>query len=265
MYIGDLTLEDVIYDFLESINSLKDLFILKGCYALKYHIKDLNKFRNTKDIDFHCFCKEDWLEFIEQFEKVSFLNSRLGLSYTLVKRRGFDKNPNSDRLTIEARFHEQIVETFTIDMNVGAVVDFDVLDNGLRYYSLVSILADKLHVLQSIKICRRIKDFIDIYCIATHFDFELNYLINKIKDRFMFTNREFVSMNELFFLDQENVLKMKHAYEKYSCDIKFDVSFDEAYDIVFGFAGIILSSCVEDEFNYSFRWNHKKRLWDDNN
>ena len=255
------TLEEVIYDFLDSVNNIKDLFVLKGCYALKYHIKDLNKFRNTKDIDFHCFSKNDWITFIESFETIASSNSKLGLKYVLVKRRGFDKNPNSDRLTINVEKNIEVIETFTIDMNIGGIVDFDVLDNGLRYYSLASILADKLHVLQSIKIFRRIKDFIDIYCIATSFDFNGRYLCSTIKDRFRYTGREFVPSNDLFYNNKENIAMMRHAYEKYSGDIKFRIDFNQALGVVKSFSDYLLECCREDSFYVKCDWNKSSKLW----
>ena len=125
--------------------------------------------------------------------------------------------------------------------------------------SIPVILSDKLHVLQSKKICRRIKDLIDVYLICDNFDLSYFNLCSKIEDRLSKSGRE-IDFQNLFFLDTSNLDLMYRAFMKYDQSSNLNISFEDLYSKVLSFVMPIyfyLSGSVEN----LIEWDSKEGKW----
>lgn len=260
--INSYSTQEVIEDFLKSI-SKSDLncFAVKGCMALNNHFinKRLPFARMTQDLDLHCYSRENWENFVEESSKIATLNSKIGATYKLISRRGFDKNPNGDSLKYQASFVKGGTIDFKVDMNFGSDVDIISYDDCISFYSIPVILSDKLTVLATRKICRRIKDLIDIYLICSNFDLQYLEICSKIKNRLDSTNRS-IDLNNLYFLNDGSIEEMKHAFSKYDQSVKMDVSFEELFYKVLDFVSPIYLY-LNDNIKVIDFWDSKKGEW----
>lgn len=252
-----VSVEYYIKDFIDSLSTtlLRD-FVIKGCMALKYSLDSVDtSFRLTRDLDIHCFNREDWDLFVENCCYVATNNSPNGITYTLLSRRGYEKNPNGDSLIIDADGTK-----FNIDMNIGSDVDF-YEDEGtsIRFYSIPSILADKIYVSSKITICRRIKDLIDIYFILSEFDIEYYPNCTKIADRLNLTSRD-IDFSNIFIYNESNIPSLEHAFIKYTESTSLDIDFEDMMDRIIGFTIPIYSYLNGKPFNYSY-WSKEHLKW----
>lgn len=236
-----LRIETVMLDFLEGISDkYGGEFMLKGCLCLNNYLRSGVSRRMTSDIDLTMYSKSSWERFVIDACELATTNSILGFKYTLVKRRGFSKNPLSDSLNIAVRYRDKICYTFKLDMNIKTnerllEVDAKIGSSRLRVYSVYGILSDKINVLCSIKCCRRIKDLIDVYIISKNFNIELKEIIDVLSIRFP----EIENIDEYYVCNENNINNIEHAFNKYKNNgIKF--SFSEVYSGVLKFISMIL-------------------------
>lgn len=259
--VNSFTIQDVIEDFLESI-SKSDLncFVVKGCMALNNHFLN-NKLpyaRMTQDLDLHYYSRDDWERFVEESSLIATKNSLLGLSYRLISRRGFAKNANGDSLKFEASDGNTNF-IFKVDMNFGGNIDFVNYNNSISFYSIPVILSDKLWVLSSQKICRRVKDLIDIYLISSNFNLNYVELCCKISNRLNESGR-IINFSNLYILTESSIGDMKHAFDRYDQSVNIGLSFEELYNHVLNFVIPIyfyLNGNVKD----FTKWDCSKKEW----
>ncbi|WP_304427942.1 nucleotidyl transferase AbiEii/AbiGii toxin family protein [uncultured Clostridium sp.] len=182
-----LNIKDILKDFLNAIGEdYYNEFVVKGCMALNNHFNynNLGDARQTRYIDLHYYNREDWENFVKHSSMTSTMNSKLRITYELIWRRGFIKNPNGDSLKFKAVTLSGDIFEFSVDMNFGNVVDLVKLEESkLSFYSIPVILSDKLTVLSTRIVCRRIKDLLDIYLISSNFDLSYIDLCVSIKKR----------------------------------------------------------------------------------
>ena len=258
MVRGSESLEIVMEDFLQGIDELvKEKFILKGCMALKRHLPINNlsmNMRQTADIDFSAVDKESWEDLVNNCAEIATLNSTLGCHYQLLSRRGFDKNPNSDSLKIKYD-NGQSSGIFKIDMNVkpgDSAFYVNMGTTSMKVYSISGILSDKLSVLLSPKLCRRIKDLIDVYYLSNSTIYLLDDLVEGLKD----------FESEGFILSPGNHDIIRHAYDKYKMDNVDKPRFEEVYIRVLSFIiPIYLKKFKNQNLLNVERWDFESGKW----
>lgn len=125
--------------------------------------------------------------------------------------------------------------------------------------SIPVILSDKLHVLQSKKICRRIKDLIDVYLICDNFDLNYFNLCSKIEDRLSKYGRV-INFENLFFLDNSNLDLMCNAFMKYDQSSNLNISFEDLFKVVLDFSVPIYFCLNRNPINV-YNWDCSKKEW----
>lgn len=194
-----------------SCSSYRDKFVIKGGIALISRLLESNYpdlFRATRDIDIHCSSKEVWDRFCTDIEAV-LNNNNLGYNYKLVKRRSDLKpTPNSDSLGLVLKTLDGLEFTFSIDMNVKpdsvVVLEFSPILQ-MNTYSSMTMLSDKIVVVSSEKIYRRIKDLYDIAVLSSL----SNYSLVSLKHILSIRND---NLNLVNMLVPANFDKLDHAY-----------------------------------------------------
>lgn len=259
-----LNIKDILKDFLNAIGEdYHNEFVVKGCMALNNHFNynNLGDARQTRDIDLHYYNREDWENFVKHSSITSTMNSKLSITYELIWRRGFIKNPNGDSLKFKAVTPSGDIFEFSVDMNFGNDVDLVKLEESkLRFYSIPVILSDKLTVLSTRIVCRRIKDLLDIYLISSNFDLSYIDLCVSIKKRFIDTNRA-LDFNNLYFLKVNSLNEILHALDKYSESSKINKDYIAVINQVIDFVIPIYSYLGEGVFCNLDKWDCSERKW----
>ena len=163
-----------------------------------------------------------------------------------------DTNHVSDTLQITA--HNLLTKEVTIvkiDMNVkdDSVIEIDLLPGlDIPSYSYYTILSDKINVVSSSLIYRRIKDLYDLYAIVTTHNIDatkLNAAIDKKHNRSAFVN----------MLVPANFDDLIHAYNSF-VGILNKPKFEEVYSVLSNFLCKIYSDYPVIE------WKCSERKWD---
>ena len=257
-----ITTEEVMADFLDAISKIySNSMLLKGCMALYIHSDLKTNLRKTRDLDFNFFYLEDWEDFCENSFLIATKFSKLKFTYAITKRRGFDKNPSGDSLKFKASKDGQVIE-FKIDMNIGgnelSELNSELTRSPINLYSVYGILSDKLKVLSERKLCRRIKDLIDVYYISTTMCIDFKVLVDAIL--FKYKEEILGNLNPCFVLDLENYDQIKYAYDKYDIgDIKKE-DFEVVYAVVVYFVSPVYEFLLDRELCYS-SWSKEELLW----
>ena len=246
-----ITLIDIMTDFLIGCDKVySNNFVLKGCMGLRQYIPKGKEIRMTQDIDFSVKDIKSWETYVDRCCEVATKNSKLGAQYSLLKRRGFAKNPNSDSIKLKAVV-KNIEYIFKVDMNIKPT-DMPVTDlkiKSLPVYSIYGMLQDKINVAVTRKICRRIKDLIDIYYITLYTDIDFQKLTKKSSVN---------EVDENYLVQKSSIQEIKHAYSKY---INEDLpDFDIAYNRVCRFIEPVYEHIKGNDVKVK-RWNKSKGSW----
>ena len=94
------------------------------------------------------------------------------------------------------------------------------------------MMSDKLKVVCSNKIFRRIKDLYDIYVLSIIYEYDMARLIKVIKEK-----HSDIDINE-FKLTEDNVKELRHAYNKYE-GFPINIKFEKVYGRCLNFLGRI--------------------------
>lgn len=224
------TILDLIVEALSKVPN-SDNFEILGCYSLNKQLHSSQIVRFTKDIDLSVSVKDTWEYIVDNL--VSILNSMQdSYVFRIIKRRGYTKNPNSDSVVFEVINvkTQQSFKDVKIDMNIKCLhPEFSITIDGLHYTDLYTMLSNKLYVVATPKIYRRVKDFYDIYLILKAFKedriiLEAQVLFSRFSQLYKIESDYLIECLKEDFYD-----KLKHAYK--SNDI-FDnkESFDEVFD-----------------------------------
>lgn len=211
---------DDIYGYLRytanliSQSHFHNKMILKGGSVLISKLIECGRedlYRLTSDLDIHCDKKEVWIEFCNDIEDILNKNDR-GYVYRITKRRSEIKGLNdSDSLTFSLEDHGKIVK-FQMDMNIKSntiiTVDYSPLLQ-MNTYDAYTMLSDKIVVVSSNKIYRRIKDLYDILVLASIFDFKYSELVKHI-------NIKHPNVKLKNMIVPDNISNIEHAYNVFS-------------------------------------------------
>lgn len=190
--------------------------ILKGGSALISKMIENNRtefYRKTTDIDIHCDKKEIWIDFYTNIENI--LNSnKLGYNYKIIKRRSLEKGlDTSDSLQFELT-DRNIGQSFKfkIDMNIksNSVISCEYSPLlQMNTYDALTMLSDKIVVVSSCKIYRRIKDLYDLCVLASMYNFKYSDVLKHLNVK----HPGIKLTNMLVF---ENFNNIEHAYNMYN-------------------------------------------------
>lgn len=258
----DISAEEVMLDFLDAVSDVyKNSMMLKGCMALYLHSDNKTNLRQTRDLDFNFFGLSDWEDFCKYSPTLASKFSKLNFKYEITSRRGFAKNPNGDSIKFKATRGSTIVE-FKIDMNIGNS-DFSRLTNKLTstsilVYNIYGILSDKLTVLSSKKLCRRIKDLIDVFYISSNFNPDFNTIVKSIQIKYSAEIQK--NLNPCFILDLNNYSDLEHAYNVYDMGDVAKEDFKAVYKRSLEFVSPIFEYLEDGKLSYG-SWCKESGLW----
>ncbi len=200
----------------------KGAMVLKACLLEAGYIAEI---RHTMDIDANWY--SDTPPSAEQMEK--------SLT-TALRGNGIDLEVRLYRMYSEARsagFELSLPATgeilFTMDMDVNRPVQstqiYEISGLCFRGITPTQMLTDKVAVISSDKVFRRIKDVVDVYYLSKVFDLDRNALMQTLKN----SGRQLEGFDA--FLHRTDDLR--HAYEKFRFDGGANKpSFDAVYDAV---------------------------------
>lgn len=131
--------------------------------------------------------------------------------------------------------------------------DLKYSDNSdyIKLYNIYGILRDKIKVVMTKKVCRRVKDLIDIYMIITSIDIDYNKVLNVV---------DTLEPVENFLCMSGSKEIIEHAYDKYKNVDKPD--FEDMLCLVIKFILPIVYRINYGKGIYEFtKWDSKKGKW----
>lgn len=193
----------------------RDKIIFKGASVLVSKLIQCGRsdlYRRTRDLNIHCSNVEIWLSFCDNIEAILNNNNR-GVVYKLKSKRSDVKGlVDSDSLKFEVTDTGNNI-TFDLKMNMNIksnniiTCEFSPLLN-MRTYDLLTMLSDKIVVVSSSKIYRRIKDVYDIAVMASISNYALS-------DIFIHLRVKHPDVRLENYLTVDNMEQIKHAYDKF--------------------------------------------------
>lgn len=215
------TVMKAIYDSRIPID-FKGSMVLKACLLKAGYSEET---RHTVDIDANW--RGNVLPSAEQMTasiQKALDNSGLDLEVKLFRMYGNGRSAGfelNDRTTGEPLF------SMDIDVNRPALPTqmYEIAGFRFRGVSPSQILADKVSVLSSEKVFRRIKDLVDLYYLSKVFPFDKADVMQTLND-----SGRILGSFDSFLLRKE---ELRHAYEKFRFTGDVDKpQFDEVYDTV---------------------------------
>jgi len=260
----NITILDVLIDAARSLQNSEfhNDYTLQGNFALTALLYDrgFQKYeRLTRDLDLDYSSKDSWERFVSKCISIFNENSELGLKFSLVNRRGFDKtkNENADSIIINAYTVQGEKFIFKIDMNIKPLSPktyYTILGFLVEATELFPLFMNKLESLTTIKICRRIKDFYDIYVISCVQDFFMADIL-----RNWHSMGKALPISGVYILSPFNIDELKHAYDRFYGIARKPV-FEGLYTDVMDFV-VPIFECISRGRD-SVRWISTERSWE---
>ena len=225
----NLSLEEkIMFDVMNAIYksgipiSFKGSMVLKACLFEAGYLEDV---RHTVDIDGNWYSNSipsneqiiDSLNRVLEMNNIN-LNVNLYRMYGEGRSAGFEfRNKKSNELL------------FTMDIDVNkpssATKIYEIEDIRFCGSSPIQMMADKISVISSDIVFRRIKDLVDMYYFSKTFIFDKNAVIQALYS----SDRKLGDFNG--FLNDRN--NLKHSYDKFRFQGEVEKpSFDEVYQSV---------------------------------
>lgn len=202
--------EKLMYDIMKSIYEsgipidFKGSMVLKACLIEAGYSEET---RHTVDIDANWYSDsaptaEQMTDSIQQ--AIDKTNTDLGVSLYRMYGQG-----RSAGFEIKDKSTDEILFTMDIDVNRPAVPTqiYEVAGIRFRGVSPIQMIADKLSVISTDKVFRRIKDIVDLYYLSNVFDFNIDDINQTLKN----SGRTLENFNG--FLNRTD--ELKHSYEKF--------------------------------------------------
>lgn len=240
---------ELMNQFIDSILIFNNNIIFKGAVALTNRIKlDKGIILGRKSLDIDADCIED----LTQEEIVSIIQKACDINnYKLIVKRDLGDN-KSLGLNILNTDDKQL---FAIDIGKKLINNYEecyTISSNTKYkgYSIERVIIDKLSVVSSRKVYRRIKDLYDLYIILNYYEISLEGTINGFK-----------VYNRLlgYFEELGNYSELEHAYIKYDA-IYSKKDFGEIYKTIQLFITPILNY-LKDEKSENLIWNPARLEW----
>lgn len=233
--------------FIEDIITFNDNFIFKGATVLSDKIAlTTNRILGRKSLDINIDCVEQ----LSQEEIIDIIQQACDLNEYILKVKRDLSETKSLRLKIYYKDNLE-KEIFSLDISRKDFVDYELCktinNKEFKSYPIERVFVDKLSIVSSGKIFRRIKDLYDLSVLLK------NYPVNcqKILNSFKRYDRVLGNFNELFTSPEE----LLHAYEKYN-SIFDKPDFKSVYYPVVVFGQPLVHKVDED-----LVWNIKRQEW----
>ena len=233
--------EQLMYNVMKAVYesgipiSFKGSMVLKACLMEAGFADDT---RHTVDIDANWY-SDEWPsgEQMEGSIQNALRNSGIDLNVRLYRMYGEGRSAGFE---LSDPSSGEVLFTMDIDVNRPAVETriYEIAEIRFRGSSLIPMLADKLSVLSSEKVFRRIKDLIDLYYTAQVYTPDWQEVLQAVKD----SGRMLGSFNG--FLSKSD--ELQHAYHKFRFD--GDVSkpvFEDVYQTVRDYIADVLPANSE--------------------
>lgn len=228
--------EKIMYEVMMAIYdsgipvSFKGSMVLKACLVEAGYSEDT---RHTTDIDGNWYSdappsKEQMVESLQNalIRNGIDLNVSIYRMYGEGRSAGFELSDNSTG---------EILFSMDIDVNRPATSTQIYEVEGIKFLGVSpsQMIADKVSVLSTDKVFRRIKDVVDLYYISKVFDFNKSDIIQSLKE----SGRSLDSFNGFLHRAED----LRHSYDKFRFTGDIDKpTFDEVYLAVKQFVRDIL-------------------------
>ncbi len=255
-----------------SQSSYSENFILKG--ALLFLAYDISRTRPTRDIDFLGSAISNNANDIKNIMKIvavgdcedGLIFDNKNIEVTDIVEDG---NYHGVRVKINAKLGT-VKERIQIDVGFGdkitagpVEIEFPTLLDlpapKLKVYSLETAIAEKFEAIVSLQLqTSRMKDFYDIYFIASKNSFELNKLSEAIKTTFQNRATEIKDSDFIFknkFKNDQNKNELWNTFIKRN-KLEEVMSFSEVVDFIQKFIQPACTEYSEDKI-----WNPNKKYW----
>lgn len=191
--------------FIEVLNVYTDNFIFKGAVVLteKIRLDGLVELgRKSLDLDIDC------IEDLNQDEIVSIINLACNdLHYKSEVKRNLGENKSLGIVI----YNQDNIKLFSIDVGKKEFTDYTICKtiNSTKFkaYTIERVIVDKLSVISTNKVCRRIKDLYDLSIIILNYKVYNQQIINSFNKY-----KRCLGDFNWFYNEQE---KLEHAYRKY--------------------------------------------------
>ncbi|HEY8272650.1 MAG TPA: nucleotidyl transferase AbiEii/AbiGii toxin family protein [Pseudobdellovibrionaceae bacterium] len=243
-------------------------FVLKGAMAL--HVLNADLARSTRDIDFLAFESNDPDKMKKIISLICEINLEDGVLFDLKSLETEIIKEDAEYQGVRVSFLGKLEKAeipLQVDIAVGDTMTpkpeelaFPViLGNGfrLKVYPKETVIAEKLQAMVLLDMLNsRMKDFFDIWFLATNFSFDGDLLQKAIEATFKNRETDLVALPTAltpeFYLDKNKTLQWS-AFRKRIANSAPE-SLEEVCKIVFNFAGPILeASAARDKF--AMKWN----------
>lgn len=202
--------------------NFKGSMVLKACLVEAGYLKET---RHTVDIDGN-WCSDELpseKQMVESLQR-AMDNHGIELDVNLFRMYGDGRSAGFE---LNDRNTGEMIFSMDVDVNrpVSEIVTYEVEGIKFRGVSVSQMIADKLSVVSSDKVFRRIKDFIDLYYLSQVISFEKK----DIEQALSVTGAVLGNFDGIIHRKEE----LKHSYEKFR--FEGDVQkplFDEVYDSV---------------------------------
>lgn len=233
-------------------------FVIRGGFVLMSLLKETgNEYlnRQTTDVDIDFSDRDTWEQFLSDLPNILNRGTQNGFQYQIVKRRGFDKNPSGDSISLVCTKGGKSIQS-KIDMNIrefGNRKLYQSSDISFTGSAVNNMLCDKLAVVSTSKVCRRIKDLYDIFVLSKTCDFSIQEIIQEWK----ITGH---TMGEpVYIFDAYEIGKVKHAYSLFR-GIENKPDFDPLFARVVGFTSMIFEDILMASTKER-HWNREEGIW----
>ena len=234
--------EELLYQIMGAISKSRLPVVFKGAMVLKLAKSDSNIVRETLDID----C--DWINSAPSSKEIeNKLNEAVqkelpNISFKLLRDYGQGKSAGFN-------IYQDNLKISSMDISVRPLSpskEYYIGEIEFVGYELSNIVADKISVVSSDKIFRRIKDFIDLYSICFGDDIDIDEIYRIVKEK----NREIGNFNALFNRKSE----IEHAYDELR-RIEPKPDFEYVYKT-------IIAYCIAfKNKEKNLKWNHELLKW----
>ncbi len=262
--------ERFLYRLSKSLYS--ENFFLKGALLLLAH--DVSRDRPTKDIDLLCKDLENDLEEIKtQFKNILAISCDDGLEFEIDNLEGnyITENNKYNGIRIKTNVYlENAKDRIQIDIGFGDIIhkgpvliDYPVLLDmpvpKIFAYSLETSIAEKFEAIVSLGLTTsRMKDFYDIYFVASNNSFYSDDIFTALKTTFSNRKTNLEDRTDIyahsFSLDKNKKIQWEAFLKK--SNIKVKLNFTDIITKIDGF--------IEPTFTHRAKrkWNTQKWIWE---
>lgn len=238
--------EEIMYEVMEAIHDSGIPISFKGSLVLKAVLIENGygeETRHTVDIDGNWIShSHPTMETMSSSIQKAIDKKKLNLLVSPFREYGVGRSAGFAFTSIADKSREEVI--FTMDIDVDRPVTetriYEVKGFSFSGMLLANMLADKIVVISSEKIFRRIKDLIDVFYLSRIAQFDKDEILSVIS-----RNGKAIGNFDAFLNRQDD---LRHAYMKYR--LSGDVhkpSFEEIYEEVRNYLGVFLSGPLPDD------------------